>query len=148
LYDQHISAEKIAGDHAVIAEYRRISKIGNPVAALEIPYITNLPADLLDKVLRDNQASLSAFRTRTKRVIVDLIESQSDIESGAILKRFKRDLEDGVGELRSRIATARTSALIQQAGGALVTAVSTLAAVSLIDLPTIAAKLLGEVVWA
>jgi len=143
LYDQHISADKILGDHAVIAEYRRISKIGKAIAALEIPYVTGVPADFLDRLLCDNQGSLLTFRSRTKRVIDDLIESQSDIESGAILKRFKRDLEDGVRELRGRIATAKTSVLIQQAGGAIVTAISTLAAVSLLDLSTIAAKLVG-----
>ena len=143
LYDQHISADKIAGDHAVIAEYRRISKIGKAVAALEIPYVSNVSADVLDKLLRDNGESLSAFRIQTKRVIDDLIESQSDIESGSIVKRFRRELEDGARELRDRISTARTSAVIQHAGGAILTTVSTLTAVSLLDLPTVAAKLVG-----
>jgi hypothetical protein len=110
---------------------------------LEIPYVAHAPAEFIDKLLRDNGESLSAFRVRTKRVINDLIESESDLESSKVLKRFRRELEDGVKELKSRMSTARTAALVQQAGGAIVTAVSTLAAVSLLDLPTVAAKLVG-----
>jgi hypothetical protein len=142
LFDQHISAHNIAGEHTVIAEYRRISKIGKAVAALEIPYITNVPADLLDKLLRDNQASLSEFRILTKRLIEDLIESQSDIEGGSILKRFRRELEDGVTKLRENISTSKISA-IQQAGGAIITTTFTLAAVSFSSLPAITTRLVG-----
>src|SRR5205823_2678284 len=113
------------------------------VARLEIPHIINVPPDFIDKLLGDNADSVSAFRIRTKRLIDDLIESQSDVESDSILKRFRRELEDGVRELRSRISATRTSAIVQQAGGAIVTAISTLAAVSLLDLPTVAARLVG-----
>jgi hypothetical protein len=137
LYDQQISADKIAGNHGVIKEYRRISKIGKAIAALEIPYITNVPADVLDKLLQDNQASLAAFRIRTKRLIDDLIGSQSDIESDSILKRFRRELDDGVRELRDRISTAKTTGAVIGTGG------SFLAAVFLPNLPKIPSSLAG-----
>jgi len=142
-FDQYISADKINAGHVVLADYRPMAEIGRAIAEIEIPYIANVPAHLLGDLLRDNRESLLAFRGRTRKVIDDLIESGSDVESARIRKRFVRELEDGAKELGDKIRLLRNSTAIQSAGGAIVTAISTLAAVSVLDIPTIAAKLLG-----
>jgi hypothetical protein len=143
-FEQYISADKISSSHVVIDEYRQIANIGKAVASIEIPYICNVSPELFDQLLQDNQESLSKFRARTKRVIDDLVDSQSDLDSERIRKRFRRDVDDGVKELDSKLQVLRQSTALQQAGGLILTTVSTLAAISVVDIPAAAAKLLGS----
>lgn len=72
----------------------------HPLALLDVPYIENIPLELLAKALKDESESLSAFRKIVDRSIEDITKLEDPIEIDKEITRIKRDLiEDELNQV-------------------------------------------------
>ena len=84
----------------------------HPLAQLKLPYLENVPLDLLAKALRDESESLREFRRVVDRAIEDItmLENPSEIEKE--MTRLKRDLLedelDRVAKLCKRLSRMKS----------------------------------------
>ena len=143
-FSYYLSASSIGGYHVVLPEHKPIAELGKVLAEIPIPFIDNVPADVLESIIRDNAESLASFRHRVQATIEDYLDSGSDPEREWTRRNFARNLEDGTKELEDRLSLLRKSTALQSMGAAFMTTLATLSAVSLLDIPSTVSVLIGS----
>lgn len=66
----------------------------HPLVLLKIPYLENVPLQLLARILEEEQESIRAFRLALDRALEDIEDSADPSEAARVLRRLKREVID------------------------------------------------------
>lgn len=114
------------------------------ILSLEIPYIDSSDPVELSKLIRDERESLSAFHIHTSRILDECINSAGDTSIDRILRRFEREINEGVRELESNIKRLKRTNLITLTSGTVLTASFTVMSVYGLVIPQSIAAFAGS----
>lgn len=110
----------------------------HPLALLDVPYLENVPLELLAKALRDEGESLRTFRRIVDRALEDVSKLKELSEIKKEITRLKRELLedelDRVGRLCQRLSRMKSFAAVS---AVVTTAAITAVGAMNVDLPTL-----------
>ena len=102
---------------------------------LEIPYITSAKPQELAKLLLDESESINSFREHASEVIEDCNSSIEHESATKILKRFSKEMNNGVAKLDDRIRSLKRTNRVALVAGTVLTASVTISSALGLEVP-------------
>lgn len=114
------------------------------LAQVQIPYLQSSKPNELAKLLADEEASIRAFRNHVSEVIADCNRSVAVESRSKILRRFTREVKDGVALLDDRMGRLKRTNRIALAAASVLTAGVSISTVFGIPFPEGARSIAGS----